>query len=631
MKDGFIRVAAASPALRVADPKYNAEVLTETARLASEQGVRVLVTPRLSLTGSELGDLMHQPLLLRSAEQALAEYIRATADLDLLSLVGLPILCGAHTVAAVAAVLRGELLALASADGELDGAVCVSVAGFSDRVLSSRLLLACREMPELILGVGADEGGPAPASVSLSHMGATLIACPAAEPELVGSRQARLSRVLALSRQTRTAYLYAGAGQGESGTDFVFSGHRIIAEGGKLTAEARPFADGTLTVAAIDLAGCLLSRGESRDFEADPFVVPFSLPCCETAFVTPPVKNPFLPGNPEELAERARSIFEIQSRGLALRMERAYAKSLVLGVSGGLDSTLALLVAVRAAEIRGLSADAVHAVTMPCFGTTSRTRGNAEKLSEALGARLSAIDIRASVMQHFADIGHDPDLTDVVYENAQARERTQILMDVANAEGGLVVGTGDLSELALGWATYNGDHMSMYGVNAAVPKTLLRHIVSTLADGYDEKGEGRVAEILRDVLATPVSPELLPPRDGEIAQCTEGIVGPYELHDFFLYHLVKHRFAPHKILRLAVAAFDGEYGEEVIRSWLTVFLKRFFSQQFKRSCLPDGPAVGTLSFSPRTSWHMPSDASSAAWLLDLAQAPVYRKDGTTLG
>jgi NAD+ synthase (glutamine-hydrolysing) len=312
-------------------------------------------------------------------------------------------------------------------------------------------------------------------------------------------------------------------------------------------------------------------------------------------------------------------------------MERAYAKTLVLGVSGGLDSTLALLVASRAVSLRGLPADAVHAVTMPCFGTTGRTKSNAERLSEALGARLSVIDIRESVLRHFADIGHDPSVTDVVYENAQARERTQILMDLANAEGGLVVGTGDLSELALGWATYNGDHMSMYGVNASVPKTLLRHIVSTVADDLEADGRGEAASILRDVLATPVSPELLPPKDGEIAQCTEGIVGPYELHDFFLYHLVHHGFAPHKVLRMASAAFADEYSDETLRLWLGVFIKRFFSQQFKRSCLPDGPAVGSLSFSPRGAFSMPSDAAANAWLADLKDAPSYRKDGTRIG
>ena len=635
MKDGFLRVAAASPRLTPADPASNISALILSAVEAEKAGASVLLTPRLSITGAQLGDLMKMPRLLASAESALAEYLKETASLELLSFVGLPMRVDARILSVTAAVKGGEILALFPCDDEIDETIYVELAGCSDLPLGSYQILCAREMPELSIALDTLICQRSRYAEEAANFGATLLLSPAAEPHLVGRCETLKTSLLDLTRRTRSAAIYAGAGQGESGTDYVFSGHRMIASSGKLLAEARPFSSDALTIATLDLAELLTSRLDANGgkIPGDLYFekIPFSMLCRETAFTESPIKNPFLPKESEKIADRAREILEIQSQGLALRMERAYAKTLVLGVSGGLDSTLALLVAARAASLRGLPADAVHAVTMPCFGTTSRTKSNAERLSEALGARLSVIDIRASVLQHFADIGHDPSVTDVVYENAQARERTQILMDLANAEGGLVVGTGDLSELALGWATYNGDHMSMYGVNASVPKTLLRHIVSTVADDAESDGNALVASILRDVLATPVSPELLPPKDGEIAQCTEGIVGPYELHDFFLYHLVHHAFMPHKVLRMAVAAFADEYSEEVIRSWLGVFIRRFFSQQFKRSCLPDGPAVGSLSFSPRGAFAMPSDAASSAWLSDLKQAPIYRKDGTTLG
>ena len=634
MKDGFLRVAAASPRLTPADPAANIRALIASAHEAEQMGATVLVTPRLSISGSELGDLLSMPTLLSACEAALAQYLCETASLSLLSFVGLPIRFGARTVAVSAAVLGGELLALFPLDDCIDETVPVTLAGQNSVPLGTYQLLTAREMPELTVGVNAFDGMPHPFGEEAALDGATLIVSPSAEPELVGARQRRLSRSLELTRRMRVALVYAGAGEGESGTDLVFSGHRMIASGGKLLAEAKPFSGDSLTVATLDLAEVLASREDSCQHRAPDEArcerIPFSIPLRETAFTAPPAKNPFLPEDEREIPERAREILRIQAHGLALRASRTGAKSLVRGVSGGLDSTLALLVACRAAELCGMRADAVHAVTMPCFGTTSRTKSNAEQLAEALGARLSVIDIRESVLSHFSDIGHDPAVTDVVYENAQARERTQILMDLANAEGGLVVGTGDLSELALGWATYNGDHMSMYGVNASVPKTLLRHIVATLADDFEAEGDGRTAQLLRDVLATPVSPELLPPKDGEIAQCTEGIVGPYELHDFFLYHLVHHGFTPHKVLRMAVAAFADEYSEETIRSWLRVFVRRFFSQQFKRSCLPDGPSVGSLSLSPRGGLAMPSDAAVSAWLADLDRALSIRKDGTHL-
>ncbi len=632
MKDGWIRVGAVAPRAVVADAAVSGAAAVRAAVDAAGRGVSLLVMPELTLTTSQLGDLMLQPTLLGGAENALAAYISATAELDLLSLVGIPVRVDGRAVSAAAAVSRGSLLALVTK--ERLPVRTVDFAGF--RVpLGADILLTSAEMPSLSVGVifGDELASLSPASCRLAEAGATLLACLSASPALVGACERRETMLSAESARTLSAIVCAEAGESESGTDLVFSGSHLIYECGRRLAAAALFSGGALTDAVVDTERILFERSRAgRGASGEGYTaVSFSLSLRETAIDKPLVKNPFLPATREETEARCRLIFEIAARGLAARMERAYARTLVLGVSGGLDSTLALLVAARAASLCGLAPSAVHAVTMPCFGTTARTRGNAERLSEELGARLDAIDIRASVMQHFADIGHNPEELNVVYENAQARERTQILMDIANAEGGMVVGTGDLSELALGWATYNGDHMSMYGVNAGIPKTLLRHIVAYLADSYERDGRAGVAAVLRDVLDTPVSPELLPPREGEIAQCTEGIVGPYELHDFFLYHLVGHGFAPHKILRLAVVTFADEYDEEVIRAWLTVFLRRFFSQQFKRSCLPDGPRVGSLSLSPRGGLAMPSDARASLWLADLESAPVYRKDGTTRG
>ncbi len=631
MKDGWIRVGAVAPVSAVADACGLGEAAVRAAADASSRGVDLLVMPEYTLTAGELGDLVYQSALLTAAERALASFIRATAPLPMLMLLGLPLARDGRVFSAAAAVSQGRLLALITRE-EL-AAQSISFAGFSDIPCGSEILLRAETPLGLTVGVtfGDELDALSPRSARLAAAGATVIACLSCRPELIGAEEKRRKMLSAQSARILGALVYAAAGAGESGTDLVFSGAHAIFESGRELACASPFSGGLLS-AVVDTERILLDRARAaRQADAKMLSVPFSLPLRETTLDTPPRKNPFLSEDGRDTAERCALIFELAARALAARMERARASTLVLGVSGGLDSTLALLVACKAAELRGLPSKTVHAVTMPCFGTTERTRGNAERLSEELGARLDAIDIRASVMQHFADIGHDPESYTVVYENAQARERTQILMDIANAEGGMVVGTGDLSELALGWATYNGDHISMYGVNADIPKTLLRHIVFTLADSYRKKGMDTVSDVLGDILATPVSPELLPPKDGVIAQCTEGIVGPYELHDFFLYHLVKHGFAPHKILRMAACAFGDEYGEDVIRAWLSVFLRRFFSQQFKRSCLPDGPRVGSLSLSPRGGYAMPSDCSSAVWLADLESAPVYRKDGTALG
>ena len=627
MKDGFLIVGALNPSASVADPAANARELASLAAKAAEAGVSVLATPELALTTATAGDLVLSSCLSASVEAALRAYLDETADLDLLSFVGLPVALDGKLYNAAAVAFRGRLLGLvpkSGASGRFAAAPeenrVVSYAG-ETCLFGVRQLFVCSGAPRITVAceIGDDLTAPVPPSVGHAAAGATLIVGLAADPETVGRAAFRRNLVALRSAQIRAAYVYAGAGKGESGADLVFSGHGLISSLGKIVAESAPFSDRPILSATVDLDRALSERlRDPVDLPALPLYDKTEFDLHETAIPTPAVPRlPFVPDDPAELKRRCDLILSIQSRALAARMERAYAKTAVVGVSGGLDSTLALLVSVAAADLSGLPRTAVHAVTMPGFGTTTRTRGNAEKLAEALGVTFSEVDIKQSVGQHFSDIGHDPKNTNAVYENAQARERTQVLMDLANGEGGLVVGTGDLSELSLGWATYNGDHMSMYGVNAGVPKTLMRHLVAYVADGYAEKGETKVARVLRDVLATPVSPELLPPENGEIAQKTEGIVGPYELHDFFLWYAVRCGFTPGKILRLAVRAFAPDYSLDVIYGWEKTFFRRFFSQQFKRSCMADGPRIGSLSLSPRGGYAMPSDAGSRAWILDL--------------
>ena len=626
MKDGFLIVGALNPNARVGDPAANARELVSLAERAAEQGISVAVTPELALTTATAGELYRSSCLLSASETALREYLDGTADLDLLSFVGLPISVGGKLYNAAAVAFRGRLIGLVPktvAGGVFapapDENRVVSFAG-ETCLFGTRQLFVCAGAPRVTVAceIGDDLFAPVPPSVGHAAAGATLIVNLAADPETVGRAALRRSLVAVQSAKTVSAYVYACAGKGESGTDLVFSGHGLIASAGKIVAEAEPFADAPILSATVDLDLILSERRRAPSDDVYEIWDKVEFDLHETALPTPIYRRlPFVPDDPAELAKRCELILNIQSRALAARMERAYAKCAFVGVSGGLDSTLALLVAVRAADLQGLPRKSVRAVTMPGFGTTGRTRGNAEKLAEALGADFSEVDIKQSVAQHFADIGHDPKNTNAVYENAQARERTQVLMDLANGEGGLVVGTGDLSELSLGWATYNGDHMSMYGVNAGVPKTLMRHLVAAVANEYEAKGEKAVADVLRDILDTPVSPELLPPENGEIAQKTEGIVGPYELHDFFLWYAVRYGFAPGKILRLAVSAFSPDYPLDEIYRWEKTFFRRFFSQQFKRSCLADGPKIGSLSLSPRGGYAMPSDAGSAAWIADL--------------
>ncbi len=631
MKDGFIKVGATAPEIAVAAVRDNTLSCIASAKEAEASGVKILVFPELTLTGATAGDLFWQRRLIALCESALSEYIEATEGLELLSFVGLPALVDGRLYDAVAAVYGGELLAIIPKSfptREESRWFAEAPLGISEIVFAGRetlfgtdIILGTESMPELTVAVAVGSDISHINSPARRHAaaGANIIANPSYAAEVVTHGERLSEFVRSESRVLSSTIIVSEAGEGESGTDGIYSGRALIAECGELLCERAAFSKGTLS-AVCDSDRCSLESartrcGMSSDAPSYEFVG-FELPIseCEAPRVG---KSPFIPESDCEFLHRAEEILTIQSRSLANRIKRSYSKGAVLGLSGGLDSTLALLVTVRAMDILGLDRKNILSVTMPCFGTTERTRSNAEMLAEALGTSLAVIDIKAAVNQHFSDIGHSADDYSVVYENSQARERTQVLMDMANRRGALVVGTGDLSELALGFATYNGDHMSMYGVNADIPKTLMRRLVSYAADSLESEGSPKAARVLRDILATPVSPELLPPKDGEIAQCTEGIVGPYELHDFFLYYSVRRGFSPSKVRRLAERAFADEYTPEVILGWLKMFYRRFFSQQFKRSCLPDGPRVGSLSLSPRGGLVMPSDSSSVDWLSDL--------------
>ena len=633
MKDGFVKVAAGTPRIRVADCAFNAASLLETIRSAERQGVKLLALPELCLTGYTCGDLFLQPALLRGAEQALATLLCETAESDMLFAVGLPAAIGGKLYNCAAVCCRGKLLGLVPkrclpnysefyeqrwfVPGERE-THAVHFAG-QETLFGAGLLFSCREMPALCVGVELCEDlwAPVPPSCALAQAGATVILNLSASDELASKDSYRRMLVRSQSGRLLCGYVYADAGEGESTTDLVFAGHDLIAENGVLLAERR-FETG-LCISEVDVAFLCYERARITSFSFDRngfTALPFSLTLCETQLTRPISPTPFVPQSESARAARCEEIFHIAALGLKKRVEHTGARHLVVGVSGGLDSTLALMIAARAVDLLGLPRETLIAVSMPCFGTTARTKSNSEILAEELRAERRTIPISAAVRQHFSDIGHDEEQHDVVYENAQARERTQVLMDIANAEGGMVVGTGDMSELALGWATYNGDHMSMYGVNAGIPKTLVRYLVAYCADTAESPA---LAAVLRDILDTPVSPELLPAENGEISQKTEDLVGPYELHDFFLYYLVRRGCAPTKVLRLAQYAFGGLYDRETIRKWLSIFIRRFFAQQYKRSCLPDAPKVGTLSLSPRGDWRMPSDAVSTLWLTQLEE------------
>ena len=630
MKDGFVRVGAATPAIRVGDCAYNAEQVLQQIKNAPSD-TSLLVFPELCLTGYTCGDLFLQPALLRAAEQALHDILSATVELPMVLMIGVPVACGAALYNCAAVCQNGVLLGLVPKTSlptysEFYEGRHFTPAPKENQTLTyagqqtpfgSNLLFACRSVKGLCIGVELceDVWVNRQPSQALAEAGATVIANLSASDEAIGKDDFRRQLVMMQSARQVCAYIYADAGEGESTTDLVFAGHDLIGENGVILTESERFTTGVITT-EIDVERLLYERRRLTTFTvadnaSQVQTVWFDLPIQELTLTRAVVPLPFVPLHPATQQKRCEDILTIQAQGLAKRMAHTHSCA-VLGLSGGLDSALALMVTVRACDILGLDHAVIHAVTMPCFGTTGRTLNNACQLARACGATLHEIRIGAAVEQHLRDIEHSG-ACDVTYENAQARERTQVLMDLANRFGGMVIGTGDMSELALGWATYNGDHMSMYGVNASVPKTLVRHLTAHEAKRYG----GKIEAALLDILDTPVSPELLPPKDGEISQKTEELVGPYELHDFFLYYFLRFGYPPRKILRLARVAFAGKYDDDTIRRWLVTFLHRFFAQQFKRSCLPDGPRIGSVALSPRGDWRMPSDASVALWLTDL--------------
>lgn len=636
MRHGFVRVAAATPRIRVADPDYNGEQILEMIKEAALSKVKVMVFPELCITGYTCEDLFMQENLLSKARSVLDTLIQETKSMDMLVFVGLPWQWGGKLYNAAAVFAGGRLLGVVPKKnipnyGEFYEArhftagnekVVMVPWGEGQVPLGTNLLFRCRTMPELMAAceICEDVWVPCPPSISHALAGATMIANCSASDETVGKGTYRDQLIGGQSARLVCCYVYANAGEGESTQDLVFGGHNIIAENGNVLSESKRFETG-ITCGDVDLQRLVSERRHMTTFSgADPGrmeryqVIDFELKTEDLElhrFIAP---HPFVPGDETERNKRCEEILSIQSMGLKKRLEHTGTKDAVLGISGGLDSTLALLVTARTFDMLGIPRNQILAVTMPCFGTTDRTYHNACVMAGKLGTTLKEIPIKCSVLQHFKDIGQDPAVHDVTYENAQARERTQILMDVANQTGGLVIGTGDMSELALGWATYNGDHMSMYGVNASVPKTLVRHLVHYYADTCEEE---ELRQVLLDVLDTPVSPELLPPEDGAIAQKTEDLVGPYELHDFFLYYILRFGYRPKRIYYMAVKAFEKDYEPEEILKWLKTFYRRFFSQQFKRSCVPDGPKVGTVALSPRGDLRMPSDASSRLWLKEL--------------
>ena len=723
MKDGFIKVAAATPDVRVADCEYNATEIIRMIHEMEEQGAKVMVFPELCITAYTCGDLFWQENLLEEAKVQLVRIAEETKEVDALIFVGLPLEYNGKLYNVAAGLNHGEILGFVPktylpnynefyearyfTSGEhVDGTVHIDREAYKERYdsdfddvefdiemasfdefeeleeidneeiddedfededfddedfededfddldfdvedfddedsedelyeediwISPNTIFTCEDMPKLQIAaeICEDLWVPNPPSVAHAFHGANLIVNLSASDEVVGKDSYRKSLVSAQSARLLCGYIYATAGEGESTQDVVYGGHNLIAENGSILAESRRFANGVI-YADIDIHRLDNERRRMTTCQFAPDLAPegkdisyneapFTLENTETVLIRKFDSRPFVPGIKEERERRCDEILNIQAMGLKKRLAHIHCQNAVIGLSGGLDSTLALLVTVRAFDMLGMDRSKITAVTMPCFGTTDRTYNNACQLSECLGATLKEVNIREAVNLHFRDIGHNPKVHDVTYENGQARERTQILMDIANQSGGIVIGTGDLSELALGWATYNGDHMSMYAVNSSVPKTLVRHLVRYYADTCEDQ---KLAEILLDILDTPVSPELLPPKDGVISQKTEDLVGPYELHDFFLYYMLRWTFPPKKIFRLAQNAFAGEYDDETILKWLKTFYRRFFMQQFKRSCLPDGPKVGSVAVSPRGDLRMPSDACATLWMKELDQIRI---------
>ena len=638
MKNGFVKVAAATPDIRVADVEFNTQNIINAMEEAQKNGAKILVFPELCVTGYTCSDLFDHSVLLKASRKALLEIAENTNDKDMLVFVGAPLEVNGKLYNVAAAMNQGEIIGFTTKTflpnyGEFyemrqftPGPQTVREITFEGKKIpfGPQILFQAEGMEELVVAaeICEDVWSPVPPSIQAAIEGATVIVNCSASDETIGKDTYRRALISGQSARLISGYIYANAGEGESTTDLVFGGHNIIAENGTVLKESSRYVN-EIIYSEIDLQRITGERRKNTTFqpldEETLVRVPFTVEETKTFLTRTFPKKPFVPSDEQTRAQRCEEILTIQAMGLKKRLAHTNARTAVVGISGGLDSTLALLVTARAFDMLGRDKKDIIAVTMPCFGTTDRTYQNACEMSKKVGATLIEVPIADAVNIHFRDIGHDPEDHSVTYENCQARERTQVLMDIANKTLGMVIGTGDLSELALGWATYNGDHMSMYGVNASVPKTLVRHLVKYAAD--DTKDEA-LKNVLYDVLDTPVSPELLPPKDGDIAQKTEDLVGPYELHDFFLYFMLRFGYEPSKIFRIACMTFDGEYDKETIFKWLETFCRRFFSQQFKRSCLPDGPKVGTVALSPRGDWRMPSDACVAVWMKDLEACRV---------
>ena len=640
MNYGFVKVAAAVPRVKVADCKFNSERLEGLITIAEGKGVQILTFPEMCITGYTCGDLFAQQLLLEQAEMALIQILNSTRQLDIISILGMPVVVNSTVINAAVVIQKGKILGVvpktylpnykefyeqrwftsALQVSENSVRLCGQIVPMGNNLLF--------ETAETTFGIEICEDlwATVPPSSSLALQGAEIIFNLSADDEGIGKHNYLCSLISQQSARCISGYVFSSSGFGESTTDVVFAGNGLIYENGYLLARSERFClEEQLIINEIDVECIRAERRVNTTFAANKANCPGKEAVrISTEFVNSKDLNltrtfnlhPFVPQG-SELNSRCEEIFSIQIAGLAQRLLHTGAKTAVIGISGGLDSTLALLVCVKTFDKLGLSRKDILGITMPCFGTTDRTYHNAIDLMNSLGVSIREISIREACIQHFKDIGHDLNIHDVTYENSQARERTQILMDIANQTWGMVIGTGDLSELALGWATYNGDHMSMYGVNAGIPKTLVKHLVQWVAEnGMDEASKAT----LLDIVDTPISPELIPAdENGEIKQKTEDLVGPYELHDFFLYYFLRFGFRPSKIYFLAQTAFSGVYDDETIKKWLQTFFRRFFNQQFKRSCLPDGPKVGSISISPRGDWRMPSDASSAAWLKEIAE------------
>ena len=641
MKDHFIKVAALTPDICVGDTDFNTDNIIDGMKKAAGEGVKLAVFPELCITGYTCSDLFLQDILLKESLNSLNRIISSSVNMDMITIVGLPFMYKGNLYNIAAVVHAGKLLGIVPKKhipnysefyearhftAGHDEVVYIDIPELGDKgqaiSFGSKLLFEASNMPELVIGIDICEDlwMPVPPSCYHAIASGTVIANLSARDETTGKDIYRRELVRNQSARLICGYIYADAGEGESSTDLVFSGHNLIAENGSVLAETKRFTN-EIIISEFDLGRLASERRRMTTFNVTPpdeagyEVVSFTFTNVkETKLTRKYEKTPFVPNNINDRNRRCEEILSIQAMGLKKRLIHTGCKSAVIGISGGLDSTLALLVTAKAFDMAGLDRSGIQAITMPCFGTTDRTYQNACTLTQKLGASLKEVPIHEAVNLHFRDIGHDKDVHDVTYENSQARQRTLILMNIANQSNGMVIGTGDMSELALGWATYNGDHMSMYGVNCSVPKTLVRYLVLYYAETTTDT---ELKEVLMYILDTPVSPELLPPKDGKISQKTEDLVGPYELHDFFLYYMMRFGYTPSKIYRLAKYTFSDEYDDETIYKWLRTFYWRFFSQQFKRSCLPDGPKVGSVALSPRGDWRMPSDAAVSIWIKEL--------------